>query len=53
MNTVFSNYPILREIEITVPSRLVPMTNAWASNVMSNGDATGAMPVIHEDGDTP
>jgi hypothetical protein len=35
MNTVFSNYPILREIEITVPSRLVPMTNAWASNVVN------------------
>jgi hypothetical protein len=34
MNTVFSNYPILREIEITVPSRLVPMTNAWSSNVI-------------------
>jgi hypothetical protein len=37
MNTVFSNYPFLREIEITVPSRLVPMTNAWASNVI-NGE---------------
>ena len=35
MNTVFSNYPILREIEITVPTRLVPMTNAWASNVIN------------------
>ena len=35
MNTVFSNYPILREIEITVPSRLVPMTNAWSSNVIN------------------
>jgi hypothetical protein len=34
MNTVFSNYPILREIEITVPSRLVPMTDAWSSNVI-------------------
>jgi hypothetical protein len=33
MNTVFSNYPILREIEITVPSRQVPMTNAYATNV--------------------
>ena len=34
MNTVFSNYPILREVEITVPSRLVPMTDAWSSNVI-------------------
>ena len=34
MNTVFSNYPILREIEITVPSRQVPMTSAWTSNVV-------------------
>jgi hypothetical protein len=37
MNTVFSNYPILREVEITVPSRLVPMTDAWSSNVI-NGE---------------
>jgi hypothetical protein len=35
MNTVFSNYPILREVEITVPTRTVPMTNAWASNVIN------------------
>ncbi|MEX1128377.1 MAG: TonB-dependent receptor [Vicinamibacterales bacterium] len=35
MNTVFSNYPILREVEITVPSRLVPMGNAWSSNVIN------------------
>ena len=35
MNTVFSNYPILREIEITVPTRMVQMTNAWASNVIN------------------
>ncbi len=34
MNTVFSNYPILREIEITVPSRQVPIANAFASNVV-------------------
>jgi hypothetical protein len=33
MNTVFSNYPILREVEITVPSRQVPMANAYATNV--------------------
>jgi hypothetical protein len=35
MNTVFSNYPILREIEITVPSRQVPIQNAFSSNVMN------------------
>lgn len=34
MNTVFSNYPILREIEVTVPSRRVPIANAFASNVL-------------------
>ena len=34
MNTVFSNYPILREIEITVPSRQVPIQNAFSSNVL-------------------
>jgi hypothetical protein len=39
MNTVFSNYPILREIEITVPSRQVPIQNAFASNVL-NGQPT-------------
>jgi hypothetical protein len=39
MNTVFSNYPILREIEITVPSRLVPIANAFSSNVL-NGQPT-------------
>ena len=35
MNTVFSNYPILREIEITVPSRQVPIANAFSSNVIN------------------
>ena len=39
MNTVFSNYPILREIEITVPSRQVPIQNAFSSNVI-NGQPT-------------
>jgi Carboxypeptidase regulatory-like domain/TonB dependent receptor len=34
MNTVFSNYPVLREIEITVPSRRVPIQNAFSSNVL-------------------
>ncbi len=35
INTVFSNYPILREIEITVPTRLVPMLDAFSSNVLN------------------
>jgi outer membrane receptor protein involved in Fe transport len=35
MNTVFSNYPILREIEITVPSRQVPIADAFSSNVIN------------------
>ena len=39
MNTVFSNYPILREIEITVPSRQVPVLNAFSSNLL-NGQPT-------------
>ncbi len=39
MNTVFSNYPILREVEITVPSRQVPIQNAFSSNVL-NGQPT-------------
>lgn len=38
MNTVFSNYPHLREIEITVPSRLVPIQNAFATQIV-NGQA--------------
>jgi hypothetical protein len=37
MNTVFSNYPILREVEITVPSRQVQMVDAWSTNVL-NGE---------------
>ena len=32
MNTVFSNYPFLREVEITRPSTLVPIQNAFATN---------------------
>jgi hypothetical protein len=31
MNTVFSNYPLLREIEITRPTRAVPIANAFAT----------------------
>ncbi|MEX2263494.1 MAG: carboxypeptidase-like regulatory domain-containing protein [Bryobacteraceae bacterium] len=30
MNTVFSNYPFLRESEITAPSGRVPMQRAWS-----------------------
>ena len=30
INTVFSNYPFLREIEVTAPSRLVPLTTAFS-----------------------
>jgi len=33
MNTVFSNYPILREIEITSPSRLVPIADAFQAQI--------------------
>ncbi len=32
MNTVFSNYPFLREVEITRPAATVPMQNAFATN---------------------
>ncbi|HZB46385.1 MAG TPA: carboxypeptidase-like regulatory domain-containing protein [Pyrinomonadaceae bacterium] len=31
INTVFSNYPFLREIEITVPSGNVPLANAFGA----------------------
>ena len=31
INTVFSNYPFLREVEITVPSGNVPIGNAFAA----------------------
>ena len=30
INTVFSNYPFLREIEVTAPSRLVPLATAFS-----------------------
>jgi hypothetical protein len=30
VNTVFSNYPFLREVEVTAPSRLVPITTAFS-----------------------
>jgi hypothetical protein len=29
INTIFSNYPYLREVEITVPNGNVPLANAW------------------------
>lgn len=30
INTVFSNYPFLREVEVTFPSRAVPITSAFS-----------------------
>jgi hypothetical protein len=30
INTVFSNYPFLREVEVTFPSRAVPMVTAYS-----------------------
>ncbi len=30
INTVFSNYPFLREVEVTFPSRAVPITTAFS-----------------------
>jgi hypothetical protein len=30
INTVFSNYPFLREVEVTFPNRAVPMTTAFS-----------------------
>ena len=35
INTVFSNYPFLREIEITVPSGNVPITTAFSQQPTS------------------
>jgi hypothetical protein len=37
MNTVFSNYPHLREVEITAPSRQVPIQNAFRSYLPAGG----------------
>ena len=37
INTVFSNYPFLREIEITVPSGNVPIANAFAAQPTTLG----------------
>jgi hypothetical protein len=37
MNTVFSNYPHLREVEITTPSRRVPIQNAFTSYLPAGG----------------
>jgi hypothetical protein len=30
INTIFSNYPFLREVEVTAPSRQVPLTRAFS-----------------------
>ena len=30
MNTIFSNYPFLREVEVTAPTAQVPLTTAWS-----------------------
>ncbi|MEW5977817.1 MAG: TonB-dependent receptor [Acidobacteriota bacterium] len=30
INTVFSNYPFLREVEVTFPSRAIPLNTAWS-----------------------
>ena len=38
MNTVFSNYPHLREVEITRPTAQVPIQNAFAGQLV-NGEA--------------
>jgi hypothetical protein len=35
MNTVFSNYPYLREVEITRPSATVPIQNAFAGQFVN------------------
>ena len=37
MNTVFSNYPHLREVEITSPSRRVPIQDAFRSYLPADG----------------
>jgi outer membrane receptor protein involved in Fe transport len=37
MNTVFSNYPHLREVEITAPSRRVDIRNAFSSYLPASG----------------
>jgi hypothetical protein len=37
MNTVFSNYPFLREIEVTAPSGAVPMSRAFSQQDTSLG----------------
>ena len=31
INTVFSNYPFLRENEVTAPSRAIPLDKAWSA----------------------
>lgn len=60
INTVFSNYPFLREIEITVPSGNVPIANAfgaqpttlplsnWLPFRVTRGAGTGGTYVIRD-----
>jgi len=60
INTVFSNYPFLREIEITVPSGSVPIENAfgaqpttlplssWLPFRVTRGSGTGGSYVIRD-----
>jgi hypothetical protein len=60
INTVFSNYPFLREIEITVPSGNVPIANAfgaqpttlplsnWLPFRVTRGSGTGGTYVIRD-----
>ena len=60
INTVFSNYPFLREIEITVPSGNVPYANAfgaqptalplsnWLPFRITRGSGTGGTYVIRD-----
>jgi hypothetical protein len=33
INTLFSNYPFLREVEVTVPASQVPLTTAWSQQL--------------------
>jgi hypothetical protein len=53
MNTVFSNFPHLREIEITAPSRLIPIQNAFGSYSANGGppfDAFFPMSLVFRNG---
>ena len=37
INTIFSNYPFLREVEVTAPSRRVPMATAFSQQDPNTG----------------